>query len=298
MGSLSSAQGPGDLLSAIQRNNIGDVRRLLEAGISVAAADSDGDNALFYAALYGSTPSMELLLASGADANGRNRAGQTPLMWCSHDTAKMRLLLRYGADVNIAARSGNTPLMAAAVGVDQYEEMKLLLDHGADVGVVNQRKETVLMRAALFGNAKSVRLLMGRGIPIDAKQEQGLTALMIALTYENKEAFRLLLDSGADVNVPSMFGWNALSVAMIDDPDLFKTVLERVKDINHPDEAGMTPLMWIAYNEHDRPEFVSALLKRGARVNEKAKDGSTALSWAKKKGNTASVAELLRAGAR
>jgi ankyrin repeat protein len=275
-----------------------EVRKLLDGGVSPAAVDSDGDNALFYAALYGSRECMELLLSRGADANGRNRSGQTPLIWCSHDTAKMRLLLRYGADVNVAARSGNTPLMAAAVGVDEYEAMKLLLDHGADARVVNQRKETVLMRAALFGNTKSVRLLMGRGIAIDEKQEQGLTALMIALTYENKEAFRLLLDSGADVNVASVFGWNALSVAMIDDPELFSAVLDRVKDVNHPDDAGMTPLMWIVYNEHDRPEFVRDLLARGAKVNEKAKDGSTALSWAKKKGNTASVSELLKAGAR
>src|SRR5690349_14350713 len=43
------AQGPDDLLSAIQRNNINDVRKLLDAGVSPAAADSDGDNALFYA---------------------------------------------------------------------------------------------------------------------------------------------------------------------------------------------------------------------------------------------------------
>lgn len=292
------AQGPGDLLSAIQRNNIDDVRRLLDGGVSPAAADSDGDNALFYAALYGSRECMELLLVRGADANVRNGSEQTPLMWCSHDTAKMRLLLRYGADVNAVARSGNTPLMAAAVGVDQFEEMKLLLDHGADIRVVNKRKETVLMRAALFGNARSVGLLLGRGIGIDARQEQGLTALMLTLAYENKEAFRLLLDSGADVNVPSMFGWNALSAAVLDDPELFKAVLDRVTDVNHPDETGMTPLMWTVYNEHDRPEYVRALLERGAKVNAKAKDGSTALSWARKKGNTATVAELLKAGAR
>lgn len=292
------SQGAGDLLQAIRQNDIQTVRVLLDRGVSPAVADSDGDNALFYAALYASKECVELLLSRGADVNGRNRQDQTPLMWCSHDTGKIGLLLRYKADVNAVSQSGNTPLMAAAVGVDPYDAMKLLLDNGADVRVVNKRKETVLMRAALFGNARSVGLVLGKGIAIDAQDRQGLTALMIALAYENREAFRLLLDSGADVNIATVFGWNALSACMIDDPGLFHDVLARIKDVNHPDRDGVTPLMWLVYNEHDRPDFVRAILDRGARVNAKANDGSTALSWAKKKGNTATVAVLLKAGAK
>jgi len=59
----------------------------------------------------------------------------------------------------------------------------------------------------------------------------------------------------------------------------------------------MTALMWATYNEHDNPEIIQAFLDKGALVNIKAKDGSTALSWAMKKGNTATVALLKKAGA-
>lgn len=295
---MARSQGPDAILSAIQRNDVAAVRSLLDKGVSPAAEDSDGDNALFYAALYSSPECMELLLSRGADVNGRNRGGQTPLMWCAHDTAKMRLLIRYKADVNVVGRSGNTPLLVAAVGVDTYDAMKLLLDNGADVHAVNKKKETVLMRAACFGNARSVGLLLGRGLKIDAQEAQGMTALYLALINENKDAFRLLLDSGADVNVISRSGWSGLTAAMIDDPELFQAVLDRTRDVNHADNDGMTPLMWVVYNEHDRPEFVRALLDRGARVNMKAKDGSTALMWARKKGNTATVAVLVKAGAK
>jgi ankyrin repeat protein len=292
------AQGPGDLLLAIQQNDIESVRRQLDMGVSPAAADAQGDPALFYAALYGSRACMELLLSRGADANGRNGSGQTALMWCAHDTAKLRLLLRYKADVNAVSRSGNSALMVAAVGTDTYEAMKILLDNGADVQTVNKRKETVLMRAASFGNARSIGLLMGRGLVIDAQNGEGMTALMMAMQGENKEAFRLLLDSGADVNVTSRAGWNGLTATIIDDPGLFRAVLDRLRDVNQADADGITPLIWTVYNEHDHPEFVQALLDRGAKVNVKSKDGNTVLAWARRKGNTASVALLLKAGAK
>ena len=61
---------------------------------------------------------------------------------------------------------------------------------------------------------------------------------------------------------------------------------------------GITPLMWAVYNEHDNVDIVKAMLDKGANVNLKADDGSTALSWALKKGNTGTVALLKKAGAK
>ena len=54
--------------------------------------------------------------------------------------------------------------------------------------------------------------------------------------------------------------------------------------------------MWAVYNEHDNVDIVKALLDKGADVNIKAEDGSTALSWSLKKGNTETVALLKKAG--
>jgi ankyrin repeat protein len=292
------AQEPESLFSALKNNDIKAVQAQLARGVSPVVCDADSDNVLFYSALYASADCMELLLKKGADPNVRNKADQTPLMWCAHDTAKVRLLLKYGADVNAVSRSGNTALMAAVVGSGQYAATRLLLDNGADALVINKRKETALIRAAQFGDVSSVALLMGRGIDINAMDGQGLTALTVALTYENKEVFMKLLDSGADVNVISKAGWNALTATVIDDAEMFKTILYRIRDVNHQDNDGVTPLMWTAFNEHDNPQFIQALLDRGALVNMRAKDGTTALSWAMKKGNTETVALLRKAGAK
>jgi ankyrin repeat protein len=56
--------------------------------------------------------------------------------------------------------------------------------------------------------------------------------------------------------------------------------------------------MWAVYNEYDNVEVIQAMLDKGADINIIAKDGSTALSWALKKGNTGTVALLKKAGAK
>ncbi len=47
--------------------------------------------------------------------------------------------------------------------------------------------------------------------------------------------------------------------------------------VNCVDDAGMTVLMWAAY--HNNPTVVSFLVDRGADVEEKDKDGYTAMHW-------------------
>ena len=48
-------------------------------------------------------------------------------------------------------------------------------------------------------------------------------------------------------------------------------------DINSPDDAGMTPLMWAAYNNN--PVVTGYLLDQGADCEEKDSDGYTAMHW-------------------
>ncbi|MBA7714258.1 hypothetical protein ES703_123275 [subsurface metagenome] len=60
--------------------------------------------------------------------------------------------------------------------------------------------------------------------------------------------------------------------------------------------AGYTPLMMAANNgQHDLVKF---LITKGADVNAKAKDGSTALSKATKENDTAMVKLLKNSGAK
>ncbi|HZI53208.1 MAG TPA: ankyrin repeat domain-containing protein [Chitinophagaceae bacterium] len=287
------------IFAAVRDDDIKAVRSLLEQGNNAYSYDEDGDHLLMCAALYSSVDCMQLLLEKGSDPNAKNSLDETALMWSVHDPAKMKLLIQHGADVNAKAKSGNTPLLIASVGQGKLEAIKLLLDKGADVFAVNNKKENALIRAAQFGDTATISFLLSKGIPIDAYSRDTATALLNAVLNVNRLVIAQLLERGADPDKICSFGLTPLTGALIFcDPVSTKIVLKKAKKINEQDAGGFTPLMWAVYNEYDYVEIIQALLDKGADVNVTAKDGSTALSHALKKGNTGTVALLKKAGAK
>jgi ankyrin repeat protein len=295
---VSSSQSLQPLLKAIKNNDKTQVSSLLNDGAGISIVDEDGDNVLMYAALYASADCMDLLLKKGADPNARNKLGETPLMWCSHDLTRSKLLLDHKADINATTNAGNTALLIACTGDGQREMINLLLEKGADPLAKNDKGETTLMRVALFGDTAVARILLNRGIAINVKNTDAETALAMATKTVNKEMVYWLLDNGADANILDSYKATPLAYAVVvNNIDMVNALLQRTKEMNTPDIDGMTFLMWATYNEHDNPAIIQALLDRGALVNLKDKNGATALSWALKKGNTATVALLKKAGA-
>jgi len=284
---------------AVRNNDVNQIKALFDDGkADVNLVDDDSDNVLMNAAMYASAECLNALLEKKADPNVKNKHGQTALMFCTNDLEKCKLLLQYGADINAKSKSGNTPLLIASVGNQPYEMVKFLLDNKADPLATNAARETTLIRAAQFSDTMTLSLLVSIGVNINAQDGYGGTALTKAILNANTPAVFCLLNNGADPNIIDSFLVTGLSYAvMINDSNLTKAVLKKTTDVNIADVFGMTPLMWAVYNEYDRPEIIQALLDHGAQINAKSKDGSTALSWAIKKGNTATVALLKKHGA-
>jgi len=297
---LLNAQPPSsNIFEAVKNNNIKEVKSLLEQKVDPNSVDEDGDHLLMYAALYSSPDCMQLLIENGSNVNAKNKLDETALMWSVHDLAKMKLLLEHGADVNAKAKTGNTPLLIASIGHGKYDAVKLLIDKGADVLAVNNRKENAVVRASLFGDTATVSLLLSKGLDINAFTLDSTTALINAILNANKPVIFQLLERDADADVLSFFGLTPLSFAVIfTDAEAVKAILKKTKKVNAMDTGGNTVLMYAGYNEHDDVEMIQALLDNGADVNIKARNGATALSWASKKGNTATVALLKKAGAK
>ena len=296
--SIGRANAQPALFSAIHDNDITRVKTLLDKGADPNAYDDDSDNVLINASLYASADCMKLLLDKKANPNLKNKLGQTPLMFCTYEMDKMKLLLQYGADINAKSNSENTPFLIACMGSGRYETIKFLLDNGADPLAKRWGAETSLMRAAQSSDTMTIHVLLSKGVDINA-HPWGSTALMYAIRYANWPCVFCLLDNGADPNIADPMNMTPLLFAAEENNlEAVKALLKKTKDINTIDSlAGMTPLMWATYNEHDNPKIIQALLDKGALVNIKAKNGSTALSWAMKKGNTKTVALLKKAGA-
>lgn len=294
------AQTPtGQLFTAIKNNNVQQLELLLDKGVPPNIYDDDSDHILMNAALYASADCMEMLIKKGADVNAKNKRGETALMWAAHDLQKTKLLLASGANVNDTTKKGNTALLIACTGNNQQDIVKLLLEKGADPLDANGRKETTLMRTAMFGDTVTAALLLAKGADINAQNVAGESVLRAAVVNNNQYMIYWLLRNGADANIADNYKSPPLTYAMVlNDAALVKTLLPKTKDINLIDTDGLTLLMWAVYNEHDNPEIIQALLDSGADVNIKRKDGSTALSQALKKGNTATVAMLRKAGAK
>ncbi|MCH9646790.1 MAG: PQQ-binding-like beta-propeller repeat protein [Deltaproteobacteria bacterium] len=122
------------LLAAAQREEIGEVKKLLAAGAEVDFKSRYGATALFFAADKGNLALVKLLLSKGADANVVDTFYNTsPLGWAtfkSGDSPQHKkvvlLLLEAGGEpasevLAFGARSGDLDFVKAAVATDTLE---------------------------------------------------------------------------------------------------------------------------------------------------------------------------------
>ncbi|MBC7808896.1 MAG: ankyrin repeat domain-containing protein [Akkermansiaceae bacterium] len=140
--SPSHAEGNNVLPDVAARGNIGEVRRLLDAGVSVEFKQArTGWTPLITAVRAGKTDVAALLLDRGANPNASSATGYTPLMAATQtrNMPLLRILLLRGADPDKATSNGLTPLMLAAgnkgdtrAQAKDLDCVKLLLRGGAD----------------------------------------------------------------------------------------------------------------------------------------------------------------------
>lgn len=131
--------------SSSQSNQNGAVKT---AETAAPAKDPDGNTPLILAVNKGDTAEVRRLIESGADVNAANNAGVTPLMNAGGTGNKeaVELLIQKGADVNHRTSGNYTALMQAAL-VGQLEIIKVLLDAGADPTVQDTGGRTALAYA-------------------------------------------------------------------------------------------------------------------------------------------------------
>jgi ankyrin repeat protein len=238
-----------DLPAAAIVGDAGAVRRLLDLGFAIDAADAQGCTALLRAAGGGHRECVELLLDRGADPR-------------------------------IAALTGATPL-SAAVSMRHAAIVDRLLAAGAGLEQRLPGEVTVLMLAAALGLPDLAARLLQAGADVHAADAQGLTSLhcavLFAFTAREKPRVLALLDTlllaGAEPDARAtgqvtplllLLGSRAEPGTACDE-EVVLTALERLLDeevaLDVQDQRGFGPLHLAAL--HGLLRVTQRLLRAG-----------------------------------
>lgn len=145
----------------------------------------------------------------------RNSATQQLLQAARQGNAEeLRRLIESGADINGMDSHGDTPLIVATWG-KHVDCVKILLDSRVDVNKTNGEGRTALFCAALAGHAEILRLLLNTpGIYVNRQNRFGWTALSAATDNGHVDCVQLLLGApGIDVHLPNNNGHTPLTIA-------------------------------------------------------------------------------------
>jgi ankyrin repeat protein len=300
-----------DFFRAIRANDVAALRLLAAGSEAVGVKDALGTTPLHYAATYGSTESVRILLEHGADVRARTTVEVTPLMFAAYSLEKTRLLVEKGADVNARSKTGVTPLMVASSVHGNAATVHYLLEQGADPKAVSATGADALTVATFKGDAEGVRSLLAKGADARHADTRNATALMSAFETSDPEVGRLLLEAGSEVNAfntdagrvkngpialvhltPLMFASPGAA------PSTVAMLLKAGAKVNDADIRQMTPLMLAVANDDAKLATVQQLIGAGADVNAKDVYGDSVLDWALKFRNPEILATLERAGAK
>ena len=259
--------GMTPLLYAARDDRPEAARILLRAGADIELADANGIRPLLMAALNDHLEVAQLLIEEGADVNADDFWGRSPL-WAAVEYRNL--------DMN--NRDQDSPTDNGVDRAPILDFIRVLLDAGAnvnartrevppsrrwlyslgDVSWVDFTGQTPFLRAALSGDNATMRLLLKYGADPNLPTQAGTTPLMaaagvnwvVAQTYTESpqaliDAIKLCLELGADVNAANSMGLTALlGAANRGSNDIIELLVRSGARLDVKDKEGRTPLRW------------------------------------------------------
>lgn len=123
------------------------------------------------------------------------------------------------------------------------------------------------------------------------------TPLIGALIHNETADAKQLLANGADPNEGRLLGFTPIFLSLIyQNKAVFRAMVDKGAKLQERDPSGSTLLMWAASNDKGDPELVEELLRLGLDPGATNKAGETAMTWAARRGSTAVVEALKKAG--
>jgi truncated hemoglobin YjbI len=283
-----------DSLMLARRGDTVAVRELLRSAPDVLASETHAARLLHLAAINGRTPAVELLLDSGVDVN--KPSAIEPLIFVTPLCAA-RLRRRAGVEALLLERGAREDIFTHAFLGDLARLEEDLVPDPALVQAVDPAVDalevTPVHHAVAGEQVEALRRLLSR---VPGSLLNATRALRAAVARQNLALVRLLLDHGADASSIGAGRWVLHSELA---PMLSRAGAQ-------VDRSGN----WIGLactgnrGRKDDPDYVAALLRHGARVDDRRlvgqdNDGgcATALHYAAKAGFVATIGVLLAEGA-
>ena len=311
---------------------------MIQKGINVLGTDPRGENIISHISHFGvlskSHPSyfggtpysdvvqkayeareqrvVEMLLAAGVDANGRDGT-ETPLMTMlrSNHFAAARALLNHGANVKFKDADGNTALvyLFSWSGRNDFplDILQTLLNYGADPNAsehwnIQPPQSTPLLEEAiglathqenLTAYPQAIKILLDHGATFFGVTDYKVQDLLRAAARGDLPAIQKAVQEGAGINAASGSGWTALAISTsLGYDDCANWLLDQGADVTSPaGKAWRAPLTFAV--DRGQADLVDKMIAKGAKPGL----GDGGLSSAVKQNNQRIFDALIKAGA-
>ncbi|XP_034097383.1 LOW QUALITY PROTEIN: poly [ADP-ribose] polymerase tankyrase-2 [Drosophila albomicans] len=220
--------------------------------------DSDLATPLHYAAAWGHTECVAVLLKHQAPINVVNSEGYSPLHVGAGFAEVTRLLIKHGALVNAKTLSDGKTALHLAIENRCSAAAQLLLQTNININETDDEGETPLMMSIICNLQELAVELIKRGARINLQDKRGSTALYFAAIGRHLQLAQLLLERGAR-RLPShhllhhCVGPTQRGSAMI------KLLLEHGDSLSLRDDDNCTPIMLAIHRQ--LPKLLAYMLE-------------------------------------
>jgi ankyrin repeat protein len=287
------------MVYAASMGQVSTVSQLLKNGYSANVADDDGNSPLSFVVwnvdYHASREVLEILLGHQVHVRFRNRDGQTALQQAvkiTNQEMRMRTigkLIKFGSDINARDNRDYTLLEK---NIETYDTIgtDMILDWWGKL-ILTETYEHARKRAKEY-DMRDVLVVLDKGprrIKKDAHwnpglidKRTGLNDLHIAVINGDVKLIDDILKRNVSVNIKSEdeYGMGPLHYAVLHYKlDVLRLLLEHKANVQSTDRSLNTPLHMVAWLDdiNMAKNMVDALVKCGANINARNKNGDTLL---------------------